>query len=68
MRIRLTRKLAELLNGVDLSRRRVGDVFDLPLRDAQVLVAEGWARPATDHQAAGDTPVSHRRVLRKRSR
>ncbi|HTM04544.1 MAG TPA: hypothetical protein VL173_13630 [Vicinamibacterales bacterium] len=67
MRIRLTRKLAELLNGVDLSRHRVGDVFDLPLRDAQVLVAEGWARPAADQQAADHTRVSHRRVLRKRS-
>jgi hypothetical protein len=66
MRIRLTRKLAELLNGVDLSRHRVGDVLDLPMREAQVLMAEGWARPAPDHQAAADTRASQRRVVRKR--
>ena len=34
MRVRLTRRLAERVNGVDLSRRRVGDVMDLSRRDA----------------------------------
>jgi len=48
MRVRLIRKLAEKLNGVDVSRRRVGDVIDLPRRDAELLVAEGWAHPAAD--------------------
>src|SRR3954463_3834905 len=43
MRIRLTRRLAEHLNGVDLSRRAVGDLFDLPPHDAEMLIAEGWA-------------------------
>ena len=28
MRVRLTRKLADVLDGVDLSHRRLGDVFD----------------------------------------
>jgi hypothetical protein len=49
MRIRLTRKLSQLLNGVDISRRNVGDVIDLPRRDAELLLAEGWALPATDN-------------------
>jgi hypothetical protein len=48
MRIRLTRKLSTVLNGVDLSRQSVGDIIDLPLRDAALLLAEGWALPATD--------------------
>lgn len=43
MRVRLTRKLAEALNGVDLSERSVGDVFDLSYRAAQILIDEGWA-------------------------
>jgi hypothetical protein len=49
MQIRLTRKLSQLLNGVDLSRQSVGDVIDLPRRDAELLLAEGWALPATDN-------------------
>jgi hypothetical protein len=48
MRIRLTRKLSQSLNGVDISRQSVGDVIDLPRRDAELLLAEGWALPATD--------------------
>ena len=41
--VRLTRKLAECLDGVDLSSRRVGEVFSLPLQAARLLIAEGWA-------------------------
>ena len=48
MRIRLTRKLSQRLNGVDISRQSVGDVVDLPRHDAELLLAEGWALPATD--------------------
>jgi flagellar biosynthesis component FlhA len=43
LRIRLIRKLAERLNGVDLSKVRVGDSLDLSSRDARILIAEGWA-------------------------
>ena len=45
MRIRLTRKFALALNGVDLSQLAVGDVVDLPERSANILIAEGWAEP-----------------------
>lgn len=48
MRIRLTRKFAERIDGVDLSRRRVGDVIDLPAHEARTLIAEGWAVPEDD--------------------
>lgn len=43
MRVRLTRKLADCLDGVDLSRYAVGDVLDLPKWEAHLLIAEGWA-------------------------
>ena len=43
MRIRLTRRLAEHINGIDLSGCAVGDVIDLSQHDAHLLVAEGWA-------------------------
>jgi hypothetical protein len=54
MWIRLTRKLADFIDGVDVSDRRVGEVFDLPTLDAHLLIAEGWAErfipraPATE--------------------
>jgi hypothetical protein len=47
MRIKLVRKFADLINGVDLTKIRVGDVFDLKPRDAHMLIAEGWAEPMT---------------------
>ena len=43
LRVRLIRKLAERVNGVDLSKVHVGDALDLPSRDARILIAEGWA-------------------------
>ncbi|HJZ76644.1 MAG TPA: hypothetical protein VKE51_33140 [Vicinamibacterales bacterium] len=45
MRIRLVRKLASYLDGVDVSARREGDVFDLSRREAELLIAERWAEP-----------------------
>jgi hypothetical protein len=45
MRVRLIRKLADRLDGVDVSRCVEGDELDLDRTDARVLVAEGWARP-----------------------
>ena len=43
MQIRLTRKFAEAIDGIDLSNHVVGDVFNLSREDARLLVAEGWA-------------------------
>jgi hypothetical protein len=52
-RIRLTRKLALVLNGVDVSGLIVGDVMELPLSAAEMMVAEGWAQ-----MIDGDEPVA----------
>jgi hypothetical protein len=41
----LTRKLAEVINGIDLSERCVGDRLPLSRAEARLLIAEGWARP-----------------------
>ena len=43
--VRLTKKLAALLNGVDVSALKVGDVLELPDSAARMLIAEGWAEP-----------------------
>jgi hypothetical protein len=46
MLIRLTRKLADCIDGVDLSHYSVGDVLDLPAWEAHLLIAEAWASPS----------------------
>jgi len=43
MRVRLTRKLARCIDGVDLSQHQCGDVFELTHHDAELLIAEQWA-------------------------
>lgn len=43
--VRLTRKYAEKIDGVDLSEKQVGDRLDLSVREARMLIAEGWAAP-----------------------
>ena len=45
MRVRLTRKLAQEIDGVDLTNYEVGDVLDLPDAKAKSLLAEEWAEP-----------------------
>jgi hypothetical protein len=62
MLIRLTRKYAECIDGVDLTDHRVGQIIDLPERDAALLIAESWATPASaeftrgqDSDSANDT-------------
>ena len=45
MWIRLTRKLAECLDGIDVSKYKTGDVFELTRAEGELLIAEGWAEP-----------------------
>jgi hypothetical protein len=44
LKVRLTRKLADMINGIDLRKWRVGQIIDLPKRHASLLIAEGWAQ------------------------
>jgi len=43
MCVRLVRKFANRIDGVDISPYRVGQVLVLPCRQAALLIAEGWA-------------------------
>jgi hypothetical protein len=45
--IRLTKKLAEMLNGVDLRAFAVGQLIDSPDPVARMLIAEQWAEEVT---------------------
>jgi hypothetical protein len=54
--VRLIRKLADEINGLDLSRYQVGDVIEVPGHTALMLMGEGWALPL-------DSPVLRSRDL-----
>jgi hypothetical protein len=54
--VRLTRKLAERIDGIDLSRHKVGDVLIVPSHQARLLVAEGWAEIVPPHSRRDQSP------------
>ena len=43
MQVRLVRKLADRIDGVDLRGHEVDEVFDVSPMDARLLMAEEWA-------------------------
>ena len=45
VKVRLTRTLADAIDGIDLGQCHVGDIVDLPPREACLLLAEAWAVP-----------------------
>jgi hypothetical protein len=55
MKVRLVKKLATMMDGVDVSNHDVGDVMDLPERKGRLLVAEGWA--VEERRTAGPSRV-----------
>jgi hypothetical protein len=55
MRVRVVRKLADWVDGIDLSHCTAGDLIDLAERQARIMIAERWAvfaRRAADPLAA----------------
>jgi hypothetical protein len=62
MKVRLTRKLAERLDGIDVSSRQVGDVLDLTPREAGLLVAEQWAVPERRSGTGAPPSIERRRA------
>ena len=44
-KVRLTRKFAQIINGIDLSHVRAGEELELSDHEARLLIAEGWAAP-----------------------
>jgi hypothetical protein len=68
MRVRLTRKLAESVDGIDLSAHGVGDILDIHPADAQLLIAEDWAvREDVDAADRADDASRSKRRRRKRT-
>lgn len=53
-KVRLIRKYAEMINGIDLSAASTGDEIELSPRDAAMLIAEGWAAPIASGVAVAD--------------
>jgi len=51
MRIRLTRKLALTMNGVDVSKLQVGDTLDLDQHRAESLIINGWAEAVPEPES-----------------
>ena len=49
VRIKLLKKLALVLDGIDLTPYSVGEEFACSYADGQVLVREGWAQPINDN-------------------
>ena len=68
MRVRLTKKLADCLNGFDLAHARVGSVLAVSDRDGNMLIAEGWAVPDFPMGRAGRSEAHAADAERRRSR
>jgi len=66
VRVRLTRKLSERIDGVDLSGAREGDTLELSPRDALILIAEGWASPVYEIRRRSVRDRAHDRPRKKK--
>ena len=62
--VRLVRKLADVIDGIDLRKRQVGDVLYLSGGEARLLIAEGWAEHLPDAQPCGDASPPARSFTR----
>ena len=49
VKVWLTRKHAQCIDGIDLREYKVGDTITLPRHDAWLLMAEQWAQPERRH-------------------
>src|SRR5438445_8245909 len=58
MRVRVVRKLADFVDGIDLTHCTVGDVIDVSEPEALAMVAERWALPA---RRSSDAPSPSQR-------
>jgi hypothetical protein len=51
LKVRLTKKLAQIFNDVDLTCVKEGETLELPARDAGLLLAAEWAVPLEESKA-----------------
>ncbi len=61
MRVRLTRRFANFIDGVNLLAHNVGDVFEVTRHEGELLVAEEWAVPVVPLRP----PVKSRTAIRR---
>ena len=54
LRIRLTKKIALCVNGVDLTHLHVGDIMELDYDNARMMIDSCWAQIVPL-----DTPLTH---------
>jgi hypothetical protein len=57
MRVRLTRRLADQIDGVNLAAHQVGDVIEVTTHDGDLLIAEQWAVPTTESYRPQISPI-----------
>ena len=62
VRVRLVRKLADRIDGVDISGNQVGDALTLPVREGLLLMAEQWAVPEGQHVRGGGSGKGRSRL------
>jgi hypothetical protein len=60
MKVVLTRKLADSMDGINVAAYQVGDVLELTASQARLLVAEEWATPERRRER-GTPPAGERR-------
>ena len=64
MRVRITKNLTGSIDGIQLSRLAMGNVYDVNTSLACYLLSEGVAEPANHDQASGAVPAVKRTVER----
>jgi len=68
MRVRIVRKLADRVDGIDLTNYDVGELIELPEMDGRLMVAEQWGEFARreadleDGRDAAARPFDRRRT------
>jgi hypothetical protein len=68
MRVRLTRKYAEKIDGVSLAGCEPGDVLELDSIEARLLIAEQWAIPERRRELSEASDRPTRREVQGRRR
>jgi len=66
MRVRIVRKLADRVDGIDLTNYDVGEVIELPEMDGRLMVAEQWGEFARREADLEDGRNSTARPLDRR--
>ena len=57
MRVRLTAKLADIVNGIDLSQYAEGDIIELSDHHGRLLMAEKWAEIVDEQEQITAAPA-----------